>query len=47
MNGMVDDYGRALVVLSIRPTEQAASIDLTVWIDTQLYHRLVWRRASG
>jgi clan AA aspartic protease len=34
MNGYVDEYGRALVTVSIRPSVAAASLDIEVWIDT-------------
>jgi clan AA aspartic protease len=34
MNGHVDDYGRALVTVSIRPSAAADRQDVEVWIDT-------------
>lgn len=34
MNGHVDNYGRAIVTVSIRPSDVAASHDVEVWIDT-------------
>lgn len=34
MNGHVDKYGRALVTVSIRPSNVAATRDVEVWIDT-------------
>lgn len=34
MNGQVDKYGRALVTVSIRPSDVAATHDIEVWIDT-------------
>ena len=34
MNGHVDSYGRALVTVSIRPSDVAAAHDVQVWIDT-------------
>jgi len=34
MNGHVDKYGRAIVTVSIRQSDVAASHDIEVWIDT-------------
>jgi len=34
MNGQVDKFGRALVTVSIRPSDVAAAHDVEVWIDT-------------
>lgn len=34
MNGHVDSFGRALVTVSIRPSDVAATRDLYAWIDT-------------
>lgn len=34
MNGQVDSFGRALVTVSIRPSNVAAAHDVQVWIDT-------------
>lgn len=34
MNGRVDNYGRAIVTVSIRPSDVAAAHDIPVWIDT-------------
>jgi len=34
MNGLVDRYGRALVTVSLRPSDAAASQNIQVWIDT-------------
>ena len=34
MTGHVDSYGRAIVTVSIRPSDIAAAHDIQVWIDT-------------
>jgi predicted aspartyl protease len=34
MNGHVDSYGRALLTVSVRPSDVAAAHDVQVWIDT-------------
>ncbi len=34
MNGHVDGYGRAIVTVSVRPSDVAAARDIEVWIDT-------------
>ena len=34
MNGRVDTFGRALVSVSIRPSDVATPLDVDVWIDT-------------
>jgi clan AA aspartic protease len=34
MNGRVDDSGRALVAVNIRPDANAAATEVEVWIDT-------------
>jgi len=46
VNGSVDDYGRALVVLNVRATEDAEPIDLAVWIDTAFTGELVIPRTT-
>ena len=46
MNGRVDNYGRALLVLKARATEDAKPVDLTVWIDTAFTGELVIPRAT-
>ena len=34
MNGHVDNEGRALLTVAIRPSEEAAPCEIEVWIDT-------------
>jgi len=34
MNGHVDNDGRALLTLAIRPLEEAAPCEVEAWIDT-------------
>lgn len=34
MNGQVDSYGRALVTVSVRASDTAASHDVEMWVDT-------------
>lgn len=34
MNGRVDSFGRALVIVAVRPTETADLHEIEVWIDT-------------
>lgn len=34
MNGYVDGSGRALLTVSVRPSEIAANHEIQVWIDT-------------
>ncbi len=46
MNGRVDDYGRALLVLNVRVFEDADPIDLTVWIGTAFTGELVIPRTT-
>ncbi len=46
MNGRVDNYGRALLVLNARATEDAKPVDLTVWIDTAFTGELVIPRTT-
>ena len=46
MNGLVDNRGRALLVLSVRATRSADPVDLTVWIDTAFTGELVIPRTT-
>ena len=46
MKGEVDSSGRALVVLNVRPTDDGAASELTVWIDTAFTGELVIPRES-
>jgi len=46
VNGGVDDYGRALLVLNVRATEDAEPVELTAWIDTAFTGELVIPRAT-
>jgi clan AA aspartic protease len=46
VNGQVDGYGRALLVLNVRATEDAEPVDLTVWIDTAFTGELVIPRQT-
>ena len=41
MNGHVDSFGRALVTVSIRPSDAAATHEIQVWIDTAFNGDLV------
>jgi clan AA aspartic protease len=41
MNGSVDRYGRALVNISVRPSDVAAAREIQVWIDTGFNGELV------
>lgn len=34
MKGQVDSFGRALVTVSVRPSDVATAVDVEVWIDT-------------
>ena len=34
MKGIVDEAGRALLTLSVRPTSGSEAVDLIVWVDT-------------
>ncbi len=34
MNGHVDSYGRALVAVSVRPSDVTAAHDIQAWINT-------------
>lgn len=42
MNGHVDSFGRAIVSVSIRPSENAARHEVPVWIDTAFNGDLVY-----
>ena len=46
VNGLVDNRGRALLVLSVRATRSADPVDLTVWIDTAFTGELVIPRTT-
>jgi clan AA aspartic protease len=46
MNGMVDDAGRALITLSVRPTHDAEAAPLRAWVDTAFTGELVIPRAT-
>ena len=46
MNGEVDDSGRALITLSLRPTLDAKAVPLQVWVDTAFTGELVVPRAT-
>ena len=46
MNGEVDRSGRALLVLRVGSTDRAATIDLTVWVDTAFTGELVVPRPT-
>jgi len=46
MNGMVDDAGRALITLSVRPTYDAEAAPLRAWVDTAFTGELVIPRAT-
>jgi clan AA aspartic protease len=41
MNGHVDSNGRALVAVSVRPSDAAAAIEVQAWIDTAFNGDLV------
>lgn len=41
MNGQVDSFGRALVTVSVRPSDVAATHNVQVWIDTGFNGNLV------
>lgn len=41
MNGVVDEYGRALVTLKIRADRSSESADIRAWIDTAFNGELV------
>ena len=41
MNGHVDSNGRALVTISVRPSDAAAAHEIEVWIDTGFIGDLV------
>lgn len=44
MNGHVDSHGRALVTVSVRPSDVAAAHNIQVWIDTGFNGDLVLPR---
>ncbi len=44
MNGVVDEVGRALITLSIRPNTGAEPTDVKAWIDTAFNGELVMPR---
>lgn len=46
MKGVVDDAGRAIVALRVRPVAEAGATELTVWIDTAFTGELVIPRAT-
>jgi hypothetical protein len=46
MNGEVDVSGRALIVLSIRPSHGAEAVSLQAWVDTAFTGELVIPRAT-
>ena len=41
MNGLVDDFGRALLDLNIRSTANEDPVAITVWVDTAFNGELV------
>ncbi|MCC6509026.1 MAG: hypothetical protein IT423_07960 [Pirellulaceae bacterium] len=45
MNGLVDEFGRALLALKIRSTGKEAPLEITVWVDTAFNGELVVPRA--
>lgn len=45
MNGVVDEFGRALVNLKIRSTARKELVEITVWVDTAFNGELVVPRA--
>jgi clan AA aspartic protease len=45
VNGQVDRADRALIVLDVRSTEAAESVELTAWIDTAFTGELVIPRS--
>lgn len=45
MNGLVDDFGRALLDLKIRSTANEDPVEITVWVDTAFNGELVVPRA--
>ena len=46
MNGEVDVSGRALIVLSIRPSHGADAVSLQAWVDTAFTGELVIPQAT-
>ena len=44
MNGIVDEFGRALVTLTIRASQEAQPIEIQAWIDTAFDGELVMPR---
>ena len=47
MNGEVDSSARALIVLHVRPTQDAEPNELTAWIDTAFTAELVIPRPTS
>ncbi len=45
MNGIVDEFGRALVALKIRSAAKEDPVEITVWVDTAFNGELVVPRA--
>jgi clan AA aspartic protease len=45
VKGHVDSLDRALIVLQVKPRENAATVDLSVWIDTAFNGELVVPRS--
>lgn len=45
MNGLVDEFGRALLDLTIRSTCNDVPVEVTVWVDTAFNGELVVSRA--
>lgn len=45
MNGLVDEFGRALMDLKIRSAGNEVPVEITVWIDTAFNGELVVSRA--
>jgi predicted aspartyl protease len=46
VNGLVDESGRALLIVHLRPTADRPGSDLSVWIDTAFSGELVLSRAE-
>ena len=46
MKGEVDDSGRALVILTVRPSESTEAVELTAWVDTAFTGELVIPRKT-
>lgn len=45
MNGLVDEFGRALLDLKIRSTRNEVPVEITAWVDTAFNGELVVSRA--